>query len=118
MDSIERATPHYFGAEDVLLLAAKVQAIGYIPRGEAADIKALFEAAEETGGDFVVSFGSTGYYAVRQGGSRSQPVHWALVYYDAPDSTGTQRRRKRSTIMKPLWDVERAQRCNKGLALG
>lgn len=99
---IEKATPHNFGAEGLLALARKIQAAGSLSRGQASDIKAVAEAAEETGVDLVVSLGNTGYHAVRQGGSRSQPLHWALVYCDAEGGTGTQPRDGRDTVRKTL----------------
>lgn len=67
-----------------------------------AGIKALAEEVEITGFDLAVSFVNNIFYTVRPGGSRSQPVHWALVYDVAPDGTTTQRNHKRSTVVKTL----------------
>lgn len=92
MASIERANPHDFGAESILTLAVELRPVGSLSQGQVLDIKALDEGVKETGVDLVVSFGNAEYYAKRQGGSRSQPVHWALMYYRAPDGTNTQRR--------------------------
>lgn len=81
MGTIERASPHDFGEEDVLALAARVQAVGSLSRDQVAGIKALAEVAGEIEADLVASLGNTGYNTVRQDGSRSQSIHWAPVYY-------------------------------------
>lgn len=102
MNIIERAIPHVFGAEGVRAQAVKVQAEGSLSRDQVSVIKAFAEAVAGPGVDLVVRFGHTGYYAVRHGCSRFQPVHWALVYQDAADGTGTHRRYRNNTVVRPL----------------